>query len=279
MTATRMFLVGRHITHSLSPAMWNHLLETTGRPVRYGLRDVEEDHLGEVEREIRSGDVLAANVTMPHKAWAAAVADERSPEVSSTGAANLLLPADGRMQAHNTDVAGARLVLGRLAPFDRVLVVGAGGTAAAMLEALAGLAVSVLLTNRSAGRADMLAERFARRFERVSVLEWEERESELPTVDLVVNTTPLVDHAPLDLSRCRSDVALYDVIYGAEPTALQLAAVMRGIALSDGLAHLAAQAVAMLGPLGFEQASDSLLVEGLERAVDRPVLAWGEHLV
>ncbi len=273
-----MFLVGLHIGHSLSPAMWNHLFARTGRQVRYGLRDVGADDLARVREELRSGTVLAANVTMPHKSWAVAVADEVSEEALATGAANLLRPRGRRLHASNTDVTGARALLQRRAPYRRVLVVGAGGTAAAAVHALGLLTDEIFITNRTAARAEALAAT-ASAAGVASVLPWDRRDSAVGEVDLVVNTVPVTEQLPFDATRLRNETLVYDVVYRRRPTPLQQYLRPRSDVVADGLAHLAAQAIEMLPPLGVEGEAAAFLVEGLEEATGRRISAWGEPLV
>ena len=276
---TEMFLIGHGISHSLSPAMWNHLAHATGRDFRYGLRDVDADGLEAVLAELTSGSVLAANVTMPHKAWAASVADRRSYAVASTGAANLLIPVDAGIEAHNTDVIGARAILETQAPFETVVLLGAGGTAVAILEALGGLASHVRVVNRTFANATEIAERFVGRFATIEASPWSERDVHTPGADLVVSAVPAVDEAPFDVSRLGSHALVYDAVYRRDPTALQLAVSRRGLGLVDGLSHLAAQAIAMLDPLGFERSEGRHLLEGLEAATERITTAWGAPLL
>ena len=274
-----MFLVGDGIAHSLSPAMWNHFFTTTARDIEYGLRDVDGAGLADVLTEIRSGPVFAANVTMPHKAWAASASDRRSHAVEATGVANLLVPQSGALESHNTDVAGARSILESRAPFESVLVLGAGGTSVSLLEALAGLATSVAIANRTPERATSLAGRYSRRFASITARPWAERDDLVASADLVVSTVPAVDASPVDVTRFRSHALVYDAAYRPRPTAFQNALAHRGVPVADGLAHLAAQAIGMLALLGFGPDDAPVLVEGLERATERPVTAWGAPLV
>lgn len=276
---TEMFLIGHGISHSLSPAMWNHLAYRTGRDLEYGLRDVATDGLDSVLAELNNGSVLAANVTMPYKGWAAGVADRRSYAVASTGAANLLMPVDDGIEAHNTDVIGARAILESRAPFDTVVLLGAGGTAVAILEALGGLTTHVRVVNRTFTNAAELAERFVGRFASIEASAWNERDEHTPGADLVVSAVPAIDEAPIDVSRLGSHALVYDAVYRRDPTALQRAVSRRGLELVDGLSHLAAQAIAMLDPLGFPRAEGRYLLEGLERATERSATAWGAPLI
>lgn len=269
-----MFLVGEGISHSLSPAMWNHYFTRTGADLRYELRDAPADGLASVLDEIRSGRVLAANVTMPHKAWAAKVSTEVTDAVRNTQAANLLIPGTS-LRAANTDVVGARTILQRRAPYRTVLLLGAGGTAGALMEAIRGMAEHVLVVNRTRSKAEGLATRIGGGFAGVTVVDWEHRSDVTANADLVLSTVPSVDGSPIDPRRLRSHACVYDAVYRHEPTTFQRALTDRGVALSDGLAHLAAQAIAMFEPIGLEPAP-KLLVEGLESATGRTVRAWGE---
>ena len=62
-----VYLLGHPVSHSLSPAMHNAAFAALGLPHRYEPRDVTADELPAVVDRIRSGDVLGANVTVPHK--------------------------------------------------------------------------------------------------------------------------------------------------------------------------------------------------------------------
>jgi shikimate dehydrogenase len=276
---TEMFLIGRHISHSLSPPMWNHLFDRTGRNIHYSLRDVESAQLSGVLGELRAGSVLAANITMPYKGWAASIADTTTEDVTVTGAANLLQPGESGLHAANTDVTGARRLLRDGAPYRRVLVVGAGATAAAMVHALSDLAQVIEITNRTTERAARLAAARPAKLPTIDVVAWEDRDRRVAEADLVVNTVPMSDELPFELSRLPLDSRLYDVVYRREPTLLQRLAGEAGVRQADGLAHLAAQAIEMLEPLGIEIGAATLLIEGLEDATGRRVTAWGEPLV
>lgn len=276
--AGEMFLVGRDIAHSLSPAMWNHLATVSGWKVSYGLRDVDEGGLDAVYREVIGGTVLAANVTMPHKAWAASRADVVTDDVSQTGAANFLQPRDDGLFADNTDVVGARGLFGRVEGSSETVVLGAGGTASALLLALAGRADRVTVVNRSPDRAAALADLHRHRFPALEVASWPDRQAVAAGADLIVNTVPIADTAPVAVDELSANLRLYDAIYRRSPTPLQREAMARGLLMCDGLTHLAAQAIAMLAHLGLDEADGRLLVEGLEGATGRAVTAWGAPL-
>ncbi|MEX1043939.1 MAG: hypothetical protein WD020_04825, partial [Acidimicrobiia bacterium] len=192
--------------------------------------------------------------------------------------ANLLLPQDDGIHAFNTDVIGARAILETRAPYDRVVVLGAGGTALAILEALVGLTTTVTVVNRTHSHASDVAARYSERFDSITAHHWTDRDNLTPDADLVVSAVPAVDESPLDVRRLNPGALVYDAVYRREPTAFQRGLTDRGVFVADGLTHLGSQAVAMLEPLGFDPSEGSILIDGLESATGRTVTAWGVRL-
>lgn len=66
-----------------------------------------EESLAGVRAELLGPEVVAANLTMPHKQRAARTADSATEPVRVSGAANLLIRQGGELIAHNTDVTAA----------------------------------------------------------------------------------------------------------------------------------------------------------------------------
>ena len=136
------------------------------------------------------------------------MADEAARAI---GAANTLwLDQAGRLCAGNTDAYGFITNLEAEAPDwnERrrpVMVLGAGGAARAILHGLLGEgASSILLANRTRGRAEALAEAFG---PAVTVVEWEDRNRALADCGVLVNATSLgmtgKEALDIDLARCR----------------------------------------------------------------------------
>ena len=113
--------------------------EALGLKWRYEAIDCGVDELLPVLRERR--DWAGFSCTMPLKHAVLDIADEVRPIAAAVGAANTLLPrAGGGWIADNTDVAGivATVREAEVAP-GSVTVLGAGGTAQALLGALSEL--------------------------------------------------------------------------------------------------------------------------------------------
>ncbi|MHB8510044.1 MAG: shikimate dehydrogenase family protein, partial [Candidatus Dormibacteria bacterium] len=137
----RVVLLGHPVRHSLSPVMQNAAFEATARPERYEALDVPPERLRDYIEMLRGGLYLGANVTVPHKVAVRGLLDELHLDARMVGAVNTVVCADGRLVGHNTDVFGA--CEGLLGPVRdriggaRVLLLGAGGGARAVLAGLA----------------------------------------------------------------------------------------------------------------------------------------------
>lgn len=186
-------------------------------------------------------DWAGLSCTMPLKRVAREVADVRSPIAEVVGAANTLVRRERGWVADNTDVDG---VLGALADIDAlpgpdtsVLLLGAGGTAQAVLAALAHCGVrEVDVATRSPANSEPLlatADRLA-----ITV-----RLRPIPTcvsAELVVSTLPPT--ARLAVARWEGVSALLDVGYGPQAGALVGQAASAGVRVATGLEMLLHQA-------------------------------------
>lgn len=157
----RLGVLGWPVAHSRSPAMMNAALRTLGlEDWRYQLLPVPPERFAETVRALPAAGFAGANVTMPHKRAALALADEASAAARAIGAANTLTFAPGgTIAAENTDAPGFLAALGADAHGLTAQVLGAGGSARAVVWALreAG-AREVAIWNRTPARARALAE-------------------------------------------------------------------------------------------------------------------------
>jgi shikimate dehydrogenase len=245
---TSLVLLGHPVSHSLSPRFQQAALDAAAKRVRYTARDVSPDALVETVRALRAAGI-AGNVTVPHKEDVARLCDVLTPLARRAGAVNTFgVNASGALVGHNTDVEGARDAI-RAVMDDTVptsaLVLGAGGSAAAVLLALESLGVArVHVSARSHERAEALIQRLA--------LTHSARAVSAPTHDLegalVINTTPLGLHAndpvPLDLAALPARCAVLDLVYRPGETAWVRDARALGHRAEDGLRMLVAQGAA-----------------------------------
>jgi shikimate dehydrogenase len=243
---TRLGVAGWPVAHSRSPAMHNAALEAVGLDGwRYQHLPLPPELFAEAVRALPGVGFAGINVTIPHKEAALALADEATATAQAIGAANTLsFGPDGRVNADNTDAPGLIAALGDERPRTAV-VLGAGGSARAVVHALASAGVAVSLWNRNAARARSLAGEFG-----------VEAVQDLPPADLLINCTSvgLVDPSstfkdlPLRADALGEYACVVDLVYRAGGTGLQREARRLGSRVIDGVEVLVHQ-----GALSFER--------------------------
>lgn len=237
-------LLGHPVGHSLSPRLQNAALVHAGLALRYEALDVPPDRLAATMKAL-AAERAAGNVTIPHKAAVHALSARRTAEAERVGAVNTFWHEGDALVGDNTDVAGfealARRVLGELPAGARVVVLGAGGGAAAVCAAITcWRAAQVAIIGRSPARAEALASRFPG----VAVVAGLDAEQALAAADIVVNATPVGlgdDAHPVPLGALRRDAAVMDLVYRPGETAWVRAARAAGHRAADGLEMLIAQ--------------------------------------
>ena len=248
---SQVWLLGRPVSHSLSPAMHNAAFAKLGLPHRYEARETPDDQLAATLDHMRHDDVLGANVTIPHKEAVLRLLDEVDDEARRIGAVNTIVRRGGRLIGCNTDKYGFEKALEmqpRRAPGPdgfpfsgaRILVLGAGGAARACALALLEHGNNVDIANRDPARADALARSIEVAGRHPQVVAWP-RGRVLP--DAVVNATPL----GLEGEDALEDAVLPPWVIDLVPTAVETPLVKRAkatenVTVVDGLSMLLHQA-------------------------------------
>src|SRR5687768_1281771 len=137
--------------------MHNAAFEALGLDWRYVKLPVPPDAFAETVRALPASGYRGANVTIPHKEAALAVADDASDAARAIGAANTLTFVDGAVRADNTDAAGLLAALPGEPRGMTALVLGAGGAGRAAAWALREAGADVSVWNRTPERAAELA--------------------------------------------------------------------------------------------------------------------------
>lgn len=237
-TTTLVGLLGWPVSHSLSPPMQNAAFAALGLDWAYVPLPVEPDRLGDAVRGAVASGFAGANVTIPHKQAVIELCDELDDVARAAGSVNTLVFRAGRVVGSSTDgdaVASLLELRGR-----RVLVLGAGGGARAVVEALTRGGAGVSVAGRGTPGWPPSAEGF----------------------DVLVNATPVKEEllvAPL------ASQQVVDLAYLADgrPTALVAAARAAGCEIVvDGLEVLLRQ-----GAASFERWTGLAAPEAAMRAV------------
>lgn len=201
---------------------------------------------------LRTEGALGANLSLPHKEAALPLLDSLTTRASTIGAVNTVIQRQGQLIGDNTDAPGLYAALqDAFSPSvqgDAVVVLGAGGAArAAVYTALVSLERDVYIVNRTAAKAEALAQHWAAHQTQVEAatvetVPWER-------VSLIINTTSAgldtPEETPLpgfDFKRLPKGAALYDMVYSPPETALMRQARAAGLRTANGLGMLAHQA-------------------------------------
>ncbi|MFL5900844.1 MAG: shikimate dehydrogenase [Solirubrobacterales bacterium] len=237
----RLAVLGHPVGHSRSPAIHNAALAAlgVGEEWSYEAIDVAPDAFEAGVRAMPGEGFAGANVTVPHKGAALALADELSETAREIGAANTLVFAGGEIRAENTDADGLLNAL-PASPTDKsALVLGAGGAARAVVWALLREGTEVDVWNRTELRSRNLCEELGG----APVLDPDQA-----AYELIVNSTAVglggedpFAELPLDPTRFAPEQTVVDMVYGQEPTALLRAAEAAGASVVDGLEILVQQ--------------------------------------
>lgn len=236
-------VIGHPIAHSLSPQLHEQWLRASGLFGRYEAIDAMASDLPALFEAMREGEWDGFNVTIPYKEAVVRYVDELDEAAKMAGAVNTVYKRDGRLVGTNTDGAG---LVQALMPFTdwsgNVLVIGAGGAARGIVQALPTRQVSIV--NRTVERAKELANTFGvtyTTFDKVDISRY----------DVIIQTTSVgMDErsTPLSLEGLRQNTVVCDIIYRPLVTPMLQEAKHRGAKVVTGVAMFVGQ-----GALSFEK--------------------------
>ncbi|MDI7278261.1 MAG: shikimate dehydrogenase [Anaerolineae bacterium] len=259
--STRLLgVIGDPVAHSRSPAMHNAAFRALGLDWCYLPLHVTPTNLEAALRGLIALEFVGANVTIPHKEHAAALCNELTPAAEAVAAVNTLTVQGESLAGDNTDVGGLLLTLAE-AGVDvegrESVVLGAGGSARAVVYALAQSGARVAVANRTLERAEALVERLQSRVrgqvQALSLADTAALQASLERATLLVNTTPVgmspgPDESPLPAGlRFHPGLTVLDLVYAPRQTRLLRDAAAQGCRVIEGLRVLVYQ-----GALSFE---------------------------
>lgn len=269
----KLGLIGYPLGHSLSPKIHAAALEACGLEGDYALFPIPPDDrqaLKALLTRLRTGELHGLNVTIPHKQTVIPLLDELTPTAQAIGAVNTIFIQNGQLTGDNTDAPGFLADLKRFLGIGNwklgdnddqftienrqssitnrksALVLGAGGSARAVVYALLKDGWNVTLTARRIEQARELAASFPA-FD-IQIASRREFIFHLSSFHLLVNTTPLGMSPntgdspwPADLP-FPQNAAVYDLVYNPRQTKLVREARAAGLPAVTGLGMLVEQA-------------------------------------
>lgn len=254
--AFKLGLIGYPLSHSLSPQIHTAALKECKLAGDYSLfllQPTDIQRLKDILTSVRFDEIHGLNVTIPHKQSVIPFLDELTPTAQVIGAVNTIYSRGNKLIGDNTDAAGFLADLKtlltakiRIHANRTALVLGAGGSARAIVYALLNDGWKVTVAARRVEQAQQVADSFLN-YE-LPIIVCDLSNIELSNTDLIVNTTPIgmapnIDQSPLpeNLSLPRH-VSIYDLVYNPRETKLVKDARTQGLSARTGLGMLIEQA-------------------------------------
>ena len=241
MTIQVAAIIGDPVVQSLSPAMHNAVFHQRKLDWTYVAMEVHEDALAGVLQTLGDKSINAFSVTMPHKekvfemlSTASNDLGEVDESAKAAQSVNTIAISNGRMIGSNTDGDGCCNAIEQAGvgiAGSRVVVVGAGGTARAIVATLARRGASdIAVINRTESRAqDVIASVAVARIGNVD---------DIATANILINATSVgmgSQETSVDAAQLHSSLVVLDAVYHPLETTLLRDAKRAGAKTVDGL--------------------------------------------
>jgi 3-dehydroquinate dehydratase/shikimate dehydrogenase len=269
-------VVADPVAHSLSPQIHNAAFGAAGVDAVYVPFRVPFDGLGQFIEDVPRLGIRGLSVTIPHKEAVAKFLTKVDPAVKGIGAVNTVLFKNDEVLGYNTDYKAAmdclENALGGVAPpgvdsplkDKKVLVLGAGGVARAIMYGLQRRGAKTTIASRTRSRAQFLADNFGGR-----CVEWSARHAQ---TDILVNCTPVgmhpnVDESPFNKSHLKPQMVVFDTVYNPESTLLLKEAKSHGCRNVSGVEMFINQAALQFMLFTGQEAPEAVMRETLKRTI------------
>ena len=241
MTLVVAAIIGDPVAQSLSPAMHNAVFRQRKLDWEYVAMEVREDALNEVLQTLGDKGIKALSVTMPHKEAVFEMLNNASnglgnvdESAKSARSVNTISVTDGRLIGSNTDGDGCCNAIeqaGVDVAGSRAVIIGAGGTARAIVATLARRGASdIAVINRTESRAqDVITSATVARVGSVG---------DIANANILINATSVgmgTQETPVEAGLLHSSLVVLDAVYHPLETTLLRDAKLAGAKTVDGL--------------------------------------------
>ena len=235
-------IIGKPLSHSLSPLLHNFWFKKHDINANYSLLEIAPGEIEGVIKKIRKKEIKGINVTVPYKQIVIPFLDLIVGDAKETLSVNTIsLNEEGKVVGDNTDVYGLEQgFINKLnnqnLEQNKVLILGAGGVTPSVIYALSKKGIKqIFVSNRTIKKAVEIKKRFSF----IEVIDWENIEAKAENMDILINATSLglKDGCNFDqeFKITKPNLVFYDVIYNPEETEIIKKFKKRNIQTFNGL--------------------------------------------
>jgi len=220
-------IIGKPLSHSLSPALHNFWFKKYNIKANYSLIEVEENKIGNIINKIKEKELQGINVTVPYKQAVIPFLDLIINDAKETSSVNTIyLNNENKIVGENTDVYGFECsFINKLKDKDvigkKILILGAGGVTPSVIYALIKKKIKqIFICNRTKKKAGNIKKRFPF----VEIVLWENINNKSKDMDVIINATSLGMKNGSDfnqvIKKFKAELVYYDVIYNPLETTM-----------------------------------------------------------
>jgi shikimate dehydrogenase len=218
-------IIGKPLSHSLSPDLHNFWFKKYKISAHYSLIEVELNEIESILKKIRNNELQGINVTVPYKQAVIPFLDLVAGDAKETLSVNTVsLNEEGKVVGNNTDVYGLEQgFINKLSnqnlKQNKVLILGAGGVCSSVIYALSKKGIKqIFISNRTIKKAENIKKKFSF----IEIVKWDKTEAIANDVDIIINATSLGLENKSDFDQefkeTKPSLVYYDIIYNPEET-------------------------------------------------------------
>lgn len=235
-------IIGKPLSHSLSPALHNFWFKQNNLKATYSLIETEKKQINDVINKIRTKELYGINVTVPYKQDVIPYVDLLINDAKETSSVNTIyLNEENKVVGENSDVYGfEHSFINKLDDKNLIeknfLILGAGGVAPSLIYALRKKKIkNIFISNRTLEKAENIKKKFSF----IKIIAWENIFLNCEDMDVIINATSLGMKNGTDfettIKRHKPELVYYDIIYNPLETKMIKSFKDKGIITFNGL--------------------------------------------
>jgi shikimate dehydrogenase len=227
MTDKKFGIIGKPLSHSLSPLLHNYWFKKYNIKASYTLIETEINQIGKVINKIKKKELKGINITIPYKQKVIPYLDLVINDAKKTSSVNTIyLNDDNKIVGENTDVYGfdcsfikklnEKDLLGK-----NILIFGAGGVTSSIIYSLLKKNIKkISISNRTTKKAITLKKKFPF----IEIILWKDINNKSQDADVIINTTSLGmkngSNFNQVIKKFKENLIYYDVVYNPLETTM-----------------------------------------------------------